>query len=255
MGHPPEILSSGLSALLPDRRQRFHVEPGVWTLHFFAYASEYWVDDIPLSFREGTALVTAPDHDQTFIPAKPTEHLFVLFKLRPSPERLRLPAIHQLGGLFPHFFQRAREAVGFMSHSRRQAEARLWDILWELGVVSRDSGFNQTLPSVVSGILNAIEQRIHENLSVTLLAKEAGISHNHLTRLFKKHMGTTPEKYLCQRRTQKARHLLYHTRWPVKAIASAVGLPDLHAFNKVIRRELGASPRAIRQGTSSVSKI
>jgi len=40
--------------------------------------------------------------------------------------------------------------------------------------------------------------------------------------------------------------LLVYSTLPVKVIASEVGIPDLHLFNKTIRRELGHSPRAIR---------
>lgn len=34
----------------------------------------------------------------------------------------------------------------------------------------------------------------------------------------------------------------------IATIAALVGIPDLQAFNKACRRELGASPRAIRAG-------
>jgi AraC-like DNA-binding protein len=43
------------------------------------------------------------------------------------------------------------------------------------------------------------------------------------------------------------------TDLPIKAVAARVGITDLHYFNKVIRRYLGASPRAVRAMGSSPS--
>jgi transcriptional regulator GlxA family with amidase domain len=52
--------------------------------------------------------------------------------------------------------------------------------------------------------------------------------------------------YIRRLRTERARHLLVNSTLPVKAVAVQVGLPDLQQFNKVIRRELGRSPREVR---------
>jgi transcriptional regulator GlxA family with amidase domain len=46
----------------------------------------------------------------------------------------------------------------------------------------------------------------------------------------------------------RARHFLQATTLSIPAIAASVGIPDLQAFNKACRRELGASPRGIRKG-------
>jgi transcriptional regulator GlxA family with amidase domain len=48
----------------------------------------------------------------------------------------------------------------------------------------------------------------------------------------------------------RARHLLNASTLAIPAIAAAVGISDLQAFNKTCRRELGASPRAVRQAAS-----
>ena len=47
---------------------------------------------------------------------------------------------------------------------------------------------------------------------------------------------------------QRGRHLLQPSTLSVATIAAAVGIPDLQAFNKTCRRELGASPRTLRAG-------
>jgi transcriptional regulator GlxA family with amidase domain len=49
---------------------------------------------------------------------------------------------------------------------------------------------------------------------------------------------------------ERARHLLRESTLSIPAVAAAVGIGDLQAFNKTCRRELGASPRAVRAGTA-----
>jgi AraC-like DNA-binding protein len=52
-----------------------------------------------------------------------------------------------------------------------------------------------------------------------------------------------------RRRMERVRHLLIASTLAIPAIpaiAATVGIPDLQAFDKTCRRELGASPRAVR---------
>ncbi len=95
-------------------------------------------------------------------------------------------------------------------------------------------------------VRHLIEQRLGEPLRVPELAAEVGLSHNHLTRLFNQALGMTVIAYIQERRVQRAHHLLIHTTRPVKAIALEVGMPDLQALNKMMRRLTGNSPRQIR---------
>lgn len=94
-----------------------------------------------------------------------------------------------------------------------------------------------------------IEARLAEPLTVPEIAREAGVSHNHLTRLFRAATGQTVIGYVRARRMAQARHLLRASTLSVSAVAATVGIPDLQAFNKACRRELGASPRAVREGS------
>ena len=45
-----------------------------------------------------------------------------------------------------------------------------------------------------------------------------------------------------------ARYLLTRTSIPVKEIAYQVGIADIHAFNKLCKRYLGAAPSRVREG-------
>jgi transcriptional regulator GlxA family with amidase domain len=85
---------------------------------------------------------------------------------------------------------------------------------------------------------------------VASLAQQLDISHNHLTRLFQAEAKTSVVGYIRQRRMERAQHLLTQTTLPIKVIATQVGMRDLHAFNKTVRREFGVSPRSLRNSSS-----
>ena len=91
-----------------------------------------------------------------------------------------------------------------------------------------------------------IESHLAGTFEVPRIAAAVGISHNHLTRLFRATTGDTVVAYIRHRRMQRARHLLRESTLPIPTVAAAVGIPDLQAFNKTCRRELGAAPRALR---------
>ncbi|WP_344144381.1 helix-turn-helix domain-containing protein, partial [Kribbella yunnanensis] len=91
-----------------------------------------------------------------------------------------------------------------------------------------------------------IEANLARPVTVAAVARIAGVSHNHLTRLFQAETGSTVIGYLRRRRMTRARHLLVSSTLSIPAVAASVGIPDLQAFNKACHRELGASPRSIR---------
>jgi len=94
--------------------------------------------------------------------------------------------------------------------------------------------------------MDYIEAHLAEPLTVPQIARYADVSHNHLTRLFRAETGDTVVAYIRQRRLARAEHLLRRSTMPIPAIAASVGIPDLQAFNKACRRELGAPPRRLR---------
>jgi transcriptional regulator GlxA family with amidase domain len=151
----------------------------------------------------------------------------------------RIAALHSAPGLQPSF----EEAIGWLPAQRLRAEVRLWDILWQLVSAQTRAGH----PAVAEA-QRLIELRLGEVIYVTDLAKAAGLSQNHLTRLFAAQTGKTVAAYIRDRRVERAAHLLRHSTLPIKAIASEVGIPDLHLFNKSLRAAYGTAPRRLRRG-------
>lgn len=138
------------------------------------------------------------------------------------------------------------EAIGWFPTQPRRAEARVWDILWRLASPSTTDSTTARLHLAVEKTLHSIELRLGEPLEVAALAEEVVLSHSHLTRLFHQAVGTSIVSYIVQRRVERAQHLLVYSTQPIKTIALQVGIPDLHQFNKTLRRALGKAPSLIR---------
>jgi transcriptional regulator GlxA family with amidase domain len=66
--------------------------------------------------------------------------------------------------------------------------------------------------------------------------------------------GMSIAQYVRHRRMQRALHLLRYSDLPIKQIGEAVGVPDPHFFNKLVRRAFGRPPREIRKGHLSLKE-
>ena len=84
-------------------------------------------------------------------------------------------------------------------------------------------------------------------LSVAGMARDAGLSRQHFTELFRHHFGMAPMKYVLQARMHRAAHLLRDQNLRVSDVARAVGFEDPFHFSRSFRKEFGISPRLLRK--------
>ena len=95
-------------------------------------------------------------------------------------------------------------------------------------------------------VYDYIECNLHQPLTVTELAKIAGVSPTHFTRLFRGQTGEPPYRYVRKRRLDWAERLIVGTRLSLAAIAAAVGFSDQSHLNRVMRAERGLTPGQVR---------
>ncbi len=93
-----------------------------------------------------------------------------------------------------------------------------------------------------------------EPLTVSVVARVAGMSPFHFQRMFKLAFGVTTMRYLQEVRLQAARRLLAQTGDGVTDICFAVGCESLGSFSWLFRRRFGVSPREFR-GRSEIRRI
>ena len=99
----------------------------------------------------------------------------------------------------------------------------------------------------VRQILVTIDASISGDLSLKRFANELFLNTSYLSSLFKKETGMTLTDYVNENRINTAKRLLKSTTLSIQAIASAVGIPDIHYFTRLFRRETGLSPREYRK--------
>ena len=79
------------------------------------------------------------------------------------------------------------------------------------------------------------------------LSGRAGFSERHLTRLFARHLGTTPARYVEDVRIEAARSLLESADAPLDVIARRSGMRSAETLRRTFLRQFGITPHAYRE--------
>ena len=98
----------------------------------------------------------------------------------------------------------------------------------------------------IKRVLAQIDARLHDRLSISRLASDAGLSPSRFAHLFRMEVGISPAQYLRQRRMALALVLLDRTSLPVREVMLHVGCNDPSHFARDFRRFHGFGPRERR---------
>lgn len=101
-----------------------------------------------------------------------------------------------------------------------------------------------------------MENRLHCELSLDVLAQSVNLSTSRFRHLFKTETGTTPAQYLKSLRMRRAKELVETTFLNIKEIMSSIGVRDKRHFAKDFERIYGLTPtqhRARCRGAASGS--
>ncbi len=99
---------------------------------------------------------------------------------------------------------------------------------------------------LVMKLLYVLDNQFMEDLAISDLAAEQGVSENYLIRQFRKEIGEPPKQYLMHRRLEYASTLLSGTRLSIQELSSQCGIPDSNYFSKLFKREYHVSPSEYR---------
>jgi AraC-like DNA-binding protein/mannose-6-phosphate isomerase-like protein (cupin superfamily) len=91
-----------------------------------------------------------------------------------------------------------------------------------------------------------IDEHWAEDFDVERLAQEAYVTPSYLSRLFRKHLGTTPMRYRNSVRIEKAKHLLLIKSASVEEIADALGFADTKYFSQLFKSITSLTPSQFR---------
>jgi AraC family transcriptional regulator len=90
--------------------------------------------------------------------------------------------------------------------------------------------------------LELMDAKLDSNLSVELLASEAGLSPAHFARAFRESFGLPPHRYLLHLRLERARRMLDGENAVLADIAQRAGFADQAHFTRFFKREYGVTP-------------
>lgn len=82
---------------------------------------------------------------------------------------------------------------------------------------------------------------------VEQLAAELNLSRAHFSRMFKRVVGRTPQRYVMMWRVRQAQRMLLESDASVGEIAERVGYGDVHFFSRQFKQETGISPGRFRK--------
>lgn len=222
--------------------------PDLWQLHLYRYEADLSLNGTHHTIRPGRVSVIPANTTCHYRYRGPSEHLYAHLRLPAAGELLTVPVMQDAGPELPALSALMGQAVAAWASTPIRATAEIWAALWRVSQLSParlHRGRTCSHPALDVAVAY-IESRLAEPLTVPGIARAAGVSHNHLTRLFRRATGDTVIAYIRHRRLERAHHLLRESTLSIPAIAAQIGIPDLQAFNKACRRELGASPRALR---------
>ncbi|MFK8183641.1 MAG: helix-turn-helix domain-containing protein [Phormidesmis sp.] len=101
-------------------------------------------------------------------------------------------------------------------------------------------------PKLVPAISH-IDNNLDKDLKVKVLARIAGLSPSHFSRMFKRSVGLTPHQYILAKRIRLAKLLLKNPQLSLSEISFRCGFYDQSHFILQFRRFTGTTPKAYRE--------
>ncbi len=103
------------------------------------------------------------------------------------------------------------------------------------------------LPAVIQEALEYIHENLSAGLTVQTLSSFLHISPQHLIRMFRKYVGTTPGQYINLLVVEKSKEYLRDTNRTIKEISYLLGVDNPHYFSYLFKKIEGIQPAEYRR--------
>lgn len=100
---------------------------------------------------------------------------------------------------------------------------------------------------IVQQIVNVINDRYYEELSLKALANQYNINSSYLGQIFSKETENSFSEYLNKTRNMKAKELILDTNMRINDISKEVGYADTSYFYRKFKKYYGVSPSTLRE--------
>ena len=231
-------------------------------LHLHNYAGKMWLGSRLVRLQPGDFTLTPARLPSNYDLDEAGHHVCIHFDAGRKVGSLHLPLHWRPGPHAQWLSERLQEIIHlFRLGSGRGPEAALARLaagtalqgllLWIVVMIGSRRPATGSVPTRVDDALDRVRRHLDEHyrrpLDVPALAKQVGVSQNHLARRFRARHGMTLQRYVLGRRIELARHLLAATRLPLKTVAIESGLGNPQYFHRQFRRATGHSPSEERK--------
>lgn len=210
------------------------------------YSSYLWGNSIPKTgFRLVGDRITKDNLDTSLIP-----HLFIHFNLGIPYDNIQPGVIaveitpsmrKKIEAVTQHLMD---EAVQFSFVANLNVRALLNELMCN---IPEEKWQALTQDNRIEKTLSYIDKNIDKDLSNDSLAQQLGLATNSFTRLFTKEIEMSPQRYVKQKRIDKACILLHHTQKSIEEIAELVGFADRYHFSRIFKQITETSPGMYRR--------
>ncbi len=140
----------------------------------------------------------------------------------------------------------SRLRVDALGHDLAIQLLRRWSNLAGTRALDRALEHGKLAPWQVKRAVDFLMSRLEDDVSMEELAASVRLSPFHFARSFKRSTGLPPQRYLMERRVERARELLAGTNMALAEIALACGFAGQSHFTTAFKRHTGLTPGAWR---------
>ena len=101
-------------------------------------------------------------------------------------------------------------------------------------------------PRTLRQVQEYVEEHLDDTIEVRTLADLSGLSLSHFATCFRQSTGSSPARYVTERRIERAKQLLKDGTEPLSTIAAETGFCDQSHLTRYFRRRTGFTPSAFR---------
>lgn len=147
-------------------------------------------------------------------------------------------------------------SAGKTEETRKYLSEFLFLVLADAYRYNRESSEEKSIgEKYILSVKEFINKNYHRDITVDDMASYVSLSKNYLIRLFRRELGTTPNRYLTDVRLYHSRLLLTRTRQSVKNIGISCGFATPSYFIKCFREHFSETPLEYRASLGKIENI
>lgn len=239
---------------MPDSHYHDHYE-----IYFLAKGSvRYFIEDRVFDLEEGDVVLIPPHviHRTATLMNKGSERIVIAFTnefiMYPANDR-RLSCFQVLYFKNPSVRKLVESAENEFLKNDKYSEELIAGYIREI-IVKLKRLTEESKPEMVSQSSSIIQKAVHhisenfsQELSLSMLAEDFGLSESHFSRQFKAFTGFGVNEYIATVRVKNAEKMLSTTKLPITEIAQNCGFNSSSYFAAVFKKIRGTSPGKIRK--------